>query len=162
APFSFPGFYTDEKGSETIRWQVLPSNRREPRPGFELHTVIRGIEFWGYDFDGLEPVDRADAERVGFRLHSSGDLANCTLTGALACMTETEGNRSRGVIRFSLDLTPHPNRARFDPKNLHLAMTIGDATVEVHDDWFEDGVQRLETALPAGVRLACCVTCLFS
>ena len=43
-------------------------------------------------------------------------------------------------------------------------MSLGcDATgVEIVDEWFEEGVLRLETALPGDLRLRCCVTCLYS
>ena len=41
-------------------------------------------------------------------------------------------------------------------------MRISGTTVAVDDEWFEDGVQRMEAALPVSVRLASCFTCLFS
>src|SRR4029077_16878681 len=45
---------------------------------------------------------------------------------------------------------------------LTVSLVLDGVTYQVADDWFEDGVQRLERALPPGVRLVCCVTCLFS
>lgn len=50
----------------------------------------------------------------------------------------------------------------YNSMNLQLTTTIGGERFEVTDDWFEDGVLRLDKALPPGVQLACCVTCLFS
>jgi hypothetical protein len=45
---------------------------------------------------------------------------------------------------------------------LRLSLVRDGVTYAVNDDWFEDGMQRLEQRLPAGTRLVCCVTCLFS
>ena len=79
--FSFPGGYEDRQGREAIVWQAEPSNRRGV-PGYEFHTAIRGTQFWGYDFDGLEPVDRDAAKTAGFSLSPGGDLEDCSLTGS--------------------------------------------------------------------------------
>jgi Family of unknown function (DUF6304) len=159
--FSFPGGYEDRQGREAITWQAEPSNRRGA-PGYEYHTVIRGTPFWGYDFDGLEPVDRDAAETAGFSLSQGGDLGDCILAGELPCSVNEAGRIVPGVVSFRLDLYPRHGAGLHNPKNLQLATTIRGERFEVTDDWFEDGVLRLEKALPADVHLVCCVTCLFS
>ena len=158
--FSFQGDYEDGQGREAIIWQVEPSNRRGA-PGYEFHTVIRGVRFWGYDFDGLEPAAHDAARTAGFSLSQGGDLKDCILTGELPCRVNQAGRMVPGVVSFRLDLYPHGAEV-YSPKNLQLAMTIRGERFEVTDDWFEDGVLALEKALPAEVQLVCCVTCLFS
>jgi hypothetical protein len=160
-PFSFTGSYADEAGEAEVRWRVEPSQRRGPWPGFELRAVIRGVEFWGYDFDGLEPVSRQAAVAAGFHLAAHGDVDRCVLRGDLPCAIEQAGVRKQGTVRFSLTLDPAAAR-QSAPRNLTLTTTIGQATYSVEDDWFEDGLQRLQGCLPDDVRLICCFTCLFS
>lgn len=65
--FSFPGTFSDRHGSEGITWRVSPSIRRQPPGvmGFEIETTIRGVAFWGYDFDSLEPRDPDQAIAAG-------------------------------------------------------------------------------------------------
>jgi Family of unknown function (DUF6304) len=158
---SFQGGYEDRQGREAIVWQAEPSNRRGV-PGYEFHTVIRGTQFWGYDFDGLEPVDRDAAKTAGFSLSPGGDLEDCSLTGELPCSVSQAGRIVPSVVSFRLDLYPRRGADVYNPKNLQLTTTIGGERFEVTDDWFEDGLLRLDKALPSEVRLVCCVTCLFS
>jgi hypothetical protein len=159
--FSFSGGYQDRHGREAIDWRVEPSDRQGPWPGYELHTVIRGVAFWGYDLDSLEPADHAAAHAAGFSLQPTGDLYRCILTGDLPCALDEAGRIVPGTVSFRLDLYP-PGPAVFNPKNLQLATTVRGQRFEVTDDWFEDGVLRLEGAVPAPVRLVCCVTCQLS
>ena len=64
-----------------------------------------------------------------------------------------------GVVSFRLDLYPRHGADVSNRKNLQLTTTIGGERFEVADDWFEDGVLRLDKALPPAVQLVCCVTC---
>lgn len=43
-----------------------------------------------------------------------------------------------------------------------MCLVLDDVRYQVGDEWTEDGVQRLERALPLGAELVCYVTCLFS
>jgi hypothetical protein len=159
--FSFQGGYEDRQGREAIVWRAEPSNRGRV-PGYEFRTVIRGTLFWGYDFDGLEPADRDAAKTAGFSLSQGGDLGDCILTGELPCSVNEAGRIVAGVVLFRLDLYPRHGADAYSPKNLQLTTMIGGERFEVTDDWFEDGVLRLDKALPPEVQLVCCVTCLFS
>jgi len=83
------------------------------------------------------------------------------LSGDLPCTIAVDGQRRPATIAFSLDLRP----AAVPPGPAHpltVFLVLDGVAYQVADDWFEDGVQRLERALPPGVRLVCCVTCLFS
>jgi hypothetical protein len=159
--FSFQGGYEDPRGREAIVWQTEPWNRG-PAPGYEFHTVIRGTRFWGYDFDALEPADHDVAKTAGFSLSRADELVDCILTGELPCSVNEAGRMVPGVVSFRLDLYPRHGADVYNPKNLQLTTTIGGERFEVTDNWFEDGVLRLDKALPPEVQLVCCATCLFS
>jgi hypothetical protein len=165
-PFSFAGTYRDGRGEDPIVWRVEESARRQPPthgPGYELHTTIRGVPVWGHDFDGLEPVDPQDPNLARLSLSSSsGELADCVLTGELPCSIERDGNQEPAVVTFCLDVRQYARAPAAAPRNLKLALTVDNTEFSVDDDWFEDGLLRLESLLPAPTRLRCCATCLYS
>ena len=105
--FSFPGTFADRHGTEQITWRVSPSTRRRP-PGvmsYEIETTIRGVTFWGYDFDDLQPRDPAQAIAAGLPLsHLSGELADSVIKGDLPCTIEIDGQRAPSVVTFTLTL----------------------------------------------------------
>lgn len=165
-PFSFPGTYSDSRGEESIVWRVDSSRRRQrpaDGPGFELHTTIRDVPCWGYDFDSLEPVDPENPDRNGLSLGPHhGELDECVLTGELPCKVDIDGTPTPSVVRFSLDLRESARSNVAAPRNLTLAIDAGNSEIEVADDWFEDGILRLDALMPAPTRIRCCVTCLYS
>lgn len=163
--FSFPGAYVDEAGAEQITWRVepLPRPQRPDVLGYEIRTQIRGIEFWGYDFDGLEPGQPERARSAAFTLDPWNNLIDCTVHGDLPCTVEQGGERVPAVLNFALDLwttgeEPTPRESNW----LRLTMSVGGEQLEIVDDWFEDGVLRMDRSLPADTRLVCCATCLYS
>jgi hypothetical protein len=167
--FSFPGTFTDGHGTEQITWRVSPRTRHQPPGvmGYEIETTIRGVTFWGYDFDGLEPRDPDQAIAAGLRLgRLSGELADSVIKGDLPCTIDVNGQRAAAVVTFTLTLLgaePEPERQGPSPKNLHLSLTVADQRFDVDDDWFEDGMLQLDKlASQAGASLVCCVTCLYS
>jgi hypothetical protein len=154
APQTFPGSFEDDRGTEAVVWWFEPTVRYGPSDRrVEIHTVVRGVEVWGFQLDGLEPVESGQRRLT---VNAAGDLDQCVLGGELPCTLEVDGSRRPTTVRFTLDL-------RIDePKNLRLAADLDGVTVEVADDDFEQGLQRLEDSFPSGARLACCVTCLYS
>ncbi len=156
----FPGSYEDRSGRETIAWRVEGSHRYV-LPSLEFFTTIRGIDLWGTDLDGMEPAESC-ARPVQLPLNSAGELTECVLSGDLPCTLAVGGQHRPAAITFSLDLRRHGEPPQATPRNLSLSLVLDGVTYAVRDDWFEDGIQRLEESLPAGARLACCVTCLFS
>src|SRR5262249_46481809 len=118
-------------------------------------------------FDGLEPRDPEQAIAAGLRLSRlSGELANSVIKGDLPCSIEVDGQRAPAIVTFTLTLPSAergPERQSPSPKNLHLSLTVADRRLDVDDDWFEDGVLRLDhAARDVGASLVCCVTCLYS
>lgn len=167
--FSFPGAFIDRHGTEQITWRASPSTSRQPPGvmGFEIQTTIRGVSLWGYDFDSLEPRDPDQAIAAGLPLSRlSGDLAGCVIKGDLPCVVEVDGQRAPAVLTFTLTLLSAergPERQHPIPKNLHLSLIVAGQRFDIADDWFEDGVLRLDKeARRAGAKLVCCATCLYS
>jgi hypothetical protein len=156
----FPGGYQDQAGYEAITWRV-ESSRRYKLSSLDFFTTVRGIDLWSVDFDSLEPVDPAAAAGK-LPLGQAGELTDCMLSGDLPCTISAGGQRRPATIAFTLDLRPGTAVLPGSAHTLTVSMVLDGVTYEVADDWFEDGIQRLERALPPGVQLVCCVTCLFS
>ena len=125
---AFGGTYGDTDGSETINWLIRPSDRPGYEGRYEIVTMIRGIDIWGTDFDGLEPVDLDDpAAYERLHLNRANELAACVLTGDLPCGAEVDGRRLPGVVHFELDLTRDPNLKAASPQNLRPGFALTDS-----------------------------------
>jgi hypothetical protein len=109
----------------------------------------------------LDPVDAPAAEAAGLAYNGFG-LHECVLTGAIPCSVDTTAGTIRSEVRFRLDLNSLASQSVAAPRNLALDIQHESGTTEVVDDWFEDGLLRLNAAMPDGSTLRCCVTCLHS
>jgi hypothetical protein len=164
-PFQFPGRHEDDRGAEDIIWTVRTNTRRFPpgQSGFELRTSIRGVEYWGYDVDGLGTDDAEAAALVGLPVDlDEKDAPRRVLSGELPCTLEHNGRRSSATISFALSMAGSTRTAEPNPKGPRLRTALGDRTFEVAGEVFEDAISDLEAVLPEGVSLVCCSTCLFS
>jgi hypothetical protein len=155
-PQVFAGAYEDGAGVEAIVWRIAGSGR------YEITTTIRGVPVRGFDLDILVPEDEQDPRTAALPLTSAGELHDCVLSGDLPSAALVAGQQREVTVQFVLDLRPDPRRSPRHPRNLHLSVTIDDATFGIAHDGFEDGLLRLQETLPPQVRLMCCVTCLFS
>ena len=164
--FSFPGRYCDDLGEETIVWRIEESRCRQPPhvgPGYEVHTSIRGVPCWSYDFDSMEPVDVSHADRHRLSLSdTSGELTDCVLGGELPCSADTATGAIAVGINFELDLRRAALADARSPHNLSLFAALDGQVYRVDDDWFEGGLIRLDSLLPSPTRLRACITCLYS
>lgn len=157
-PFTCPGTYTDDQGVEDLVWSFEQSRQEGWQDcRFEIRTTIRGIAISGTDFDILEP-ESDPADPVVLPLNLAGELGPCILTGELPCIVHVEGRVVSPTIRFRLDLRTQDRPTA----NLTLTCAVGGVGYTVVDDWFEGGLLRLEQALPDGVRIKACITCLYS
>ncbi|WP_280444830.1 DUF6304 family protein [Nocardia brasiliensis] len=155
--WSFPGGYEDDRGAEPVEWRIEPDEAPGSNGQFDLEAVIRGVRVRG-DLDDLIP-DPADTNASeNFSLDGrSGNLTRYTVTGELPCTVEISGTRRAVVIRFSFAPHPYPGH-----DVMHLALTLDGAEYETDCDALETGLPRLADALPTGVSLVCCFTCLYS
>lgn len=159
--FSFPGSYADELGHEEILWRAVPIET-SLAPAYEFQVSVRGVLFSGFDFDGMEVTDAELASAAGLALHDHRWLTRCVLTGDLPCHVESAGRIDRRTLTFQLDLNPRPANRHGFTLNLRLRIEVDGLSYQIEDDWFEDGLLRLEKILPAETHLRCCVTCLYS
>jgi Family of unknown function (DUF6304) len=156
--FSFPGTFEDDAGVENIRWRIVSTWSPGWWPGYAVITVIRGVRVRGCDFDRLEPQDRSAAEDVlGW---DRGGLTECLLTGELPASLDTPAGIRPTTIRFELDLRARRPSPLNPWRVLRLYSVIEDMD-SVTGDWFENGLQALQAALPLDVWLRACVTCRF-
>lgn len=155
-PFQAPGWYEDDAGREDIVWIIGPSTRRTPpgQAGFEIHTTIRGFQYWGYDLDGLSTDDGVELDGAGLR--------TCTVGGELPSHVTEGGRRRQATIAFELDLKRLSADDYTSPKYLRLILQHGGRQYEVADEWFEDGIAALQKVLPVELQLVCCWSCLYS
>ncbi len=154
-PFKAQGTYRDSLGGEAITWAISPyvgTSRKQP--SFEIRTTIRGVDFAGFDFDGLEPTNHDSAETADVPLDAWGNLTACVLTGTLPSTIERDGKLLDIGIDFELDLR--------SGEALRLRCVVENEIVESTDEWFEDAMLKLGRAMPAGAALSCCVSCSFS
>lgn len=89
----------------------------------------------------------AAAARGVLPLNAADEIAECILTGQLPCTAEIAGQPIPISVRFELDLHHHPDPPPGQQRNLRLITTINDTGHTVVDDWFEDGMLRLDHAI---------------
>ncbi|KIA62548.1 hypothetical protein FG87_25070 [Nocardia vulneris] len=155
--WSFPGGYEDDRGAEPVEWRIEPDEVSDSRELFDLEAVIRGVRVRG-DLEDLTPYSADTHAREIFSLDGrSGNLARYTVTGELPCTVEVSGVRRVEVIRFTYAQHPYPEHDM-----MHLALSLDGEEYETDCDALETGLPRLADALPAGVSLKCCFTCLYS
>ena len=165
-PFTFPGRYEDDFTQEDITWHAIPSTRRSPpgQSGFELHTQVRGIDYWSSGLDGLSTEDKDAALKVNLAedLGRSSNCRVCEISGSLQCQFDEQDTTSDCVVYFELDLKTLWQGNDVSPTYLTLRTYVRGEELECKDEWLETGLRRLEEALPSGVELRCCHTCLYS
>lgn len=154
-PFETRGTYRDALGSDAITWAIaryVGTSRRQP--SFEIRTTIRGVDFAGFDFDGLERMENESMEEAGVRLDAWRNLTGCVLTEILPSTIESQGQLLGVAIEFELDLR--------SGEALRLHCAVDNQTVESTDAWFKVAMLKLGRAMPAGTTLSCCISCSFS
>jgi hypothetical protein len=156
---TFPGTYEDERGVEPLEWRISPTWPVGWAPGYAVSTVIRGVRVRGGDFDTLLPRVRGEGDGL-LRWDRLG-LVECVLGGDIPITVESGGVARPAVLRFTLDLR---RSSRADPRTgiLRLTCELDGVETTVTDDWFEDGLVKLETVLPGGHRIMACLTCEYA
>jgi hypothetical protein len=154
----FPGTYRDAQGGEYIRWQLQPVTGTQGYGTFDVCFSVRGVEVRGADLDSLEAVDRRAAEAAGLTMYPDSEaIVGCVLAGVLPVTVQVDGHRDRADISFAIDL-----RDGGGHWPLQVSLELQDTVYEVVEQSIEDGLRRLEAALPPGVTLVSCHTCRWS
>lgn len=152
----YSGVYTDQLGSEKIEIA---------NDGETLRTTIRGFEFRGHSFDGLEPIDVAHAVASNlFIVNPCGnDLCGCQLTARIPIILVQHEQQLEGSLDMELRLGMPTSNGGIDDETLRLTLHYSHQVIESagHIGFFEDHLLDIQGKLDEGVRLKCCFGCQF-
>jgi hypothetical protein len=146
------GRYSDSRGSEAISIH---------NDGRTLAVRIRGVDFRGDAFDGLEPVEPLGP---GAPFLVAGDsLCACTIECDVPVPVTTAAvGIEPAVLRCRIILGTPDDRGGRD--RVELALHHGSGvfvTAGTHAD-FETALIEVQRALPSGVDLKACISCAYS
>jgi hypothetical protein len=151
---SWTGWYRDSRGAEPISIE---------NDGKMLSVRIRGVDFTGTDFDGLEPLTGDLPTDAPFTL-SMGDLCACTLEWVIPVRVDLGGNAVDGLLECQLKLGAPDSRGGIDAEDLTMILRFGErsyATTKPHG-LFEDALADLHQQLLPGQYVRSCVACAWS
>jgi hypothetical protein len=154
-PVRFPARYTDAHGAE----ETTITN-----DGRTLRTVVRGIEFSGSDFDGLDPQPGLSAaERASFSF-VNGALTDCEIEWIMPLHVTIGDRTTVGFLEAHLSLGSSRSGAGRPHEILRLTLEWDGGVARSRRDsgWFEDELADIQAQLPEGTFLRCCFTCAFS
>jgi len=152
---TYPGIYTDQSGSVPITIR---------NDGRVLRTKIRGVDFWGYDFDGLSPEESTPAEELASFTFQHGDLCSCIIECDIPIPVVAGGEIAEGRLHVRLELGEPTDRGGIDREALSLLLLVGGNTFtgSGRSGWFEDELLELQAGLPEGTYIKACINCAFS
>lgn len=159
----YPARFSDAVGTEPI---VIVHKDGE------FSTTIRGVDFVGSDFDGLEPTDRGEGK--DFTL-SAGSLCACTLEWTERIEVDTPREPTHpsppivAELHARLELgAPNPPRG-IDRECVSLSITYESVNAETataesqgEHGWLVDALVSLNASLPPGHSLRACFACRLS
>ena len=154
-PVTYPATYGDRFGEERT------SIRND---GKMLSVTIRGVEFTGGDFDGLEPVVGTDPDMLSSFTLQQNALCSCVIDAVIPVPVVTPEGTTEGVLAAHLELgDPAPNGG-IDREYLSLRLGFGDQayTSKGWSGWFEDELVDLQRQMSEGTYLKACITCAYS
>jgi len=153
---SWSGWYRDRHGSERVTID---------NDGQLLTLRIRGVEFAGEDFDGLEPVVvGATPAGVPFDL-SGGSLCSCVIEWDVPLPAVAAGVEVDGVLRCRLLLGSAAGPAGgLDAEELTVALHVGGSVYANHRSYgyFETALEDVHRQLPADSYVKACISCAWA
>jgi len=153
---AYPTKYIDDIGEEiTLIWN----------DGGVLTMEIRGVKFFGYDFDGFEPIKGTSPKNLEkFTLYENRDLCNCMIECDIPILVRKFTENIISTLSFTLDLgKPRPPRG-IDKEDLLLKLKYNNIEIisSGKTGWFEDELIDIKRKLPPNTYLLCCFTCAYS
>lgn len=150
----YPTIYRDKFGEETTTID---------NDGRELRMIVRGVEFRGTDFDGLQPTGTQDiSEPTCFTLQN-GDLCSCVIDCQIPVQI-SEAQTTEGILEVHLELGDPEPTGGIDREYLLLKLRLGQRchVSSGGSGWFEDELLDMQKQLPEGVFIKTCINCAFS
>lgn len=152
---TYQGSYTDRLGEEPMTLH---------NDGQVLRTKIRGVTFWGYDFDGLTPEEDTPPEKLTSFTLQQGDLCSCVIECDMPIPVVIGEEIMEGRLRVFLDLGDPVSNGGLDHETLTLSLTVMGQTFtgSGRSGCFEDELLEIQAALPQGAYMRACINCAFS
>src|SRR5579859_2004398 len=116
---TYPSRYRDRFGEE--RTTIL-------NDGETLTMMVRGVRFQGNDFDGFEPKDVSDRDRLSSFTFLHGRLCFCVIEADIPVPVVTPDGIEDGLLTFVLELGKPLPTGQMDQERLKLGLTVNDQT----------------------------------
>lgn len=152
---SYPAKYSDEYGEELTTIH---------NDGKTLRITVRGVDFAGRDFDGLEPADNSTKQKLQtFSLGKFRELCECKIKCEIPIKIQAQKEIPAKLI-MNLGLGKETVRGGPDEEDLILTLQYDGKEFRSNgtSGWFEDELVGLQKQLPVGHHLKCCFGCAFS
>ena len=151
----YQGVYTDRFGEEPI---IIRNDARV------LRTTIRGVGFWGHDFDGLSPEENTPPEQLDSFTLQQGDLCSCVIECDIPVPIATNEGITEGQLHIRLDLGEPADNGGIDRETVNISLSLEGSTFtgSGRSGWFEDELLELQAVLPKGMYMKACINCAYS
>ena len=151
----YPGTYSDDHGLEVIEIT---------NDGDELRLRVRDVEFYGSDFDGLEPEESTAPTLLEQFTLNHRDLCACTLSWKMPITILEQGSEQHGHLDVTLLLGPPAPNGGIDREELSLTLRYDNHCIESSgtSGWFEDELASIASQLPSGASMKNCFGCLYA
>lgn len=152
---NYPARYIDKNGE--VRTVIHIDGRI-------LHVQLRGVDFIGYDFDGLEADHKADRGKLKTFTLQSGELCACIIECELSIDVLIDGQTRKGILDTQLELGNPANNGGLDKEILNLTLRYEDKIIRSSgmSGWFEGELLDIQRNMPSGHHLKICFGCAFS
>jgi hypothetical protein len=154
---SYPKKYSDAYGTENT---VITND------GEDLRVTIRGIEFFGGDFDSLEIVyDRTPEELKSKNLVlNHNDLCSCKIESQITVFIEDKKKRSKGILLMELELGEPASNGGITSEDVKLTLEYKKEKFSSRgkSGWFEDELLEIQEKLPEEVFMKACIMIVFT
>jgi len=152
-PTRFFGLYSDALGSEAVEFET---------DGTDLRCRLRGVDFYGPDFELLEPIPGSPPDRVNQFSLWSACLCSFSLSLEMPISVSAEGGLAEGRLQANIFIG---DSARLDsPTTLRLTLIVGEDRYSGsgRSGWFENELLEIQALLPSGTFLKACINCQYS
>lgn len=151
----YPAKYSDTRGEEVTTIH---------NDGETLRMTVRGVDFDGCTFAGLEPSTTTTPHQLQtFSISARGDLCNCQIECEIPIKIQAQ-EEIAASLRMKLEMGKPADRGWRDKEILSLSLQYDNHEFhsEGRDDRFEEELLDLQKQLPPGHHLKCCFGCAFS
>ena len=132
--------------------------------GQELRLTIRDVEFWGYDFDGLEPVKGTHPDKLESFVLNRGDLCSCTIECEFPVEILADNHTLEAGLHIHIKLGNPAPKGWLDQEVVELTLHYNDIIIRSsgQSGWFEGELLDIQKAMPTNHFLKICFGCAYS